>query len=117
MRLHQQLFVTDILHFFYTPEKGSLRRFLPNRRLRRREQAQLNTFLAALAATSTPLSHDLGAHLAVPPKPHPATCNGPFVEVAPLPAWRGRDQLKTGKMVSLSGRAIDECEEDAQLCH
>eukprot|EP01047_Picozoa_sp_COSAG01_P038173 COSAG01_NODE_3082_length_6620_cov_24.480754_2_plen_269_part_00 len=56
---------------------------------------------------------DLGAHLAVPPKPHPATCNGPFVEVAPLPAWRGRDQLKTGKMVSLSGRAIDECKEDA----
>eukprot|EP01047_Picozoa_sp_COSAG01_P036295 COSAG01_NODE_2830_length_6998_cov_17.705754_8_plen_182_part_00 len=45
---------------------------------------------------------DLGAHLAVPPKPHPATCNGPFVEVAPPPAWRGRDQLKTGKMVSLS---------------
>ena len=45
---------------------------------------------------------DLGAHLAVPPKPHPATCNGPFVEVAPPPAWRGRDQLKTGKMSSLS---------------
>jgi hypothetical protein len=57
---------------------------------------------------------DLGAHLAVPPKPHPATCNGPFVEVAPPPAWRGRDQLKTGKMSSLSGRAIDECKEDAQ---
>eukprot|EP01049_Picozoa_sp_SAG25_P019560 SAG25_NODE_6219_length_577_cov_12.081590_1_plen_165_part_10 len=30
---------------------------------------------------------DLGAHLAVPPKPHPATCNEPFVEVAPPPAW------------------------------
>eukprot|EP01049_Picozoa_sp_SAG25_P016223 SAG25_NODE_3631_length_1017_cov_122.092593_1_plen_233_part_10 len=59
---------------------------------------------------------DLGAHLAVPPKPHPATCNEPFVEVAPPPAWRGRDQLKTGKMSSLSGRAIDECKEDARSC-
>jgi hypothetical protein len=42
VRLPQQLFVTDILHFFYTPEKGTLRRFLPNRRLWRREQAHAN---------------------------------------------------------------------------
>jgi hypothetical protein len=47
---------------------------------------------------------DLGAHLAVPPKPHPATCNGPFVEVAPPPAWRGRDQLKKLTFSNLSGR-------------
>jgi hypothetical protein len=46
---------------------------------------------------------DLGAYLAVPPKPHPATCNGPFVEVAPPPAWRGRDQLKKLTFSNLSG--------------